>query len=167
MTAFQRIGADTQRLDFLLLRDGSIVLYFNKVDLETTCEWFRGQAYCLYRFDCRKWGSATDFYDDFYGSTSNVREIADCGYSLDALRDCLAYLNVPLESGMVFVFEHFNCFTKPDPRYAHEVLDILAEISRFYLLFGQRLIVLLHSDDPKLTFSSVGASQILPARWKP
>jgi RNAse (barnase) inhibitor barstar len=155
-----------QRLDYLILRDGPVVLYFNLADLEAAYEWFRDRSYHLYRFDCRKWETSTDFYVGFYAATSQARSVADCGYNLDALRDCLVAFDVPLESGVVFVFEHFDTFARSSSQYVQEILDIFAEISRFNLLFGQRLIVLLHSDDAKLTFRPIGASYVIRAFWK-
>ncbi|HVB25373.1 MAG TPA: barstar family protein [Ktedonobacteraceae bacterium] len=167
MVAFQHTPADMQRLDYLILRDGSVVMYFGLTDLQAAYDWFHEQSYHIYSFNCGKWKTSTDFYTDFYETTSKARNIFDCGYNLDVLRDCLSGFDVPPESGVVFVLKHFDSFALPDLSYAHTVLDIFAEISRLNLLFGQRLIVLLHSDNPTLTFQPIGASYVLSARWKP
>jgi hypothetical protein len=48
--------------------------------------------------------------------------------------------------------------------YRVEVLDILADDARRFLLFGRRLLVLVQSDDPRITFAPVGATAV---SWNP
>jgi len=50
------------------------------------------------------------------------------------------------------------------PAVAWHVLDIVEVNSRRFSLFGRRLIALVQSDDPSLSFDPVGAR---PVVWNP
>jgi hypothetical protein len=48
--------------------------------------------------------------------------------------------------------------------YAEVILDILACASRFLLLTGRRLLLIIQSDDPRITFDKLGSVR---AAWNP
>ena len=51
-------------------------------------------------------------------------------------------------------------FAQRFPDVAWSVLDVLAIQARYFLLFGQRLVALIQSDDPQIRFEPVGACPI-------
>ena len=80
------------------------------------------------------------------------------GKRLDALNDCLRdvatfdYGSDPDSSGTVVAFRHYDRIVSMDAKRAEAVLDIFTNRARDGLLIGHRLIVLVQSDDPDLSF---------------
>ncbi|ARF59142.1 hypothetical protein B1H19_00300 [Streptomyces gilvosporeus] len=62
--------------------------------------------------------------------------------------------------GHVLVFTDFDTFTAAHPETAQTVLNIIADNARRAALFGRRVICLVHSSDPQITFAPVGAKPI-------
>ena len=82
------------------------------------------------------------------------------GHNLDAFSDSLSDLEIPMESGLALVFRRFDAVAKRMPRVAATVLDIAEHASRRHLLFGQRLLVLVQTDDPQLELGPLGAHTV-------
>lgn len=116
-------------------------------------------------FDCANWKSDEDFHE----AISQALTFPDYyGRNLDALSECMRFdLDVPEESGLLLVFHHFDVFKKHFPKTAYHLLDIIAEASRQYLLYGKRLISFIQSDDKNITFEPIAACHVLPAHWHP
>jgi RNAse (barnase) inhibitor barstar len=149
---------DLQRLDWQLLRNGPVSLYYRPNIIAHDIAWLTNHGYRIHRFDCRSWQTSTDMhlalatelgFPDYYG------------HNLHALNDCLSDLQIPDASGCVLVFLHYDQVTRHLPALAWPVLDILATQARSFLLFGQRLITLIQSDDPEICFDAVGACPIM------
>jgi len=155
---------DQRRLDWLILRDSPFVLYLDRSKLGEVCDWFLRHSYQLVTFNCTNWQSESDFHDDI---SASLKFPDYYGRNLDALNECMCSdLDIPQESGLLLVFHHFNVFKKHFPETSYHLLDILAEASRRYLLYGQRLITFIQSDDQKIVFEPVGACHVLHARWQ-
>ncbi|MFH8735357.1 MULTISPECIES: barstar family protein [unclassified Streptomyces] len=90
------------------------------------------------------------------------------GQNLDALNDCLRdvesyeYGTTRDATGLVIVFTSYGRFARAEPRTAQIVLDILADRARSAALFGHRIMCLVHSNDPDISFEPVGA---MPVQW--
>jgi hypothetical protein len=80
------------------------------------------------------------------------------GFS-DGLMDCLLDANRQL---VVLVLEGFDRIRRDDGFAAHHLLDALASTARWHLLFGRRLICLIHTDDPDLDLGDLGGEN---PRW--
>ena len=72
-------------------------------------------------------------------------------------------VEVPDQGGMVLLFRGVESVTVPE-KFLSAVLDVLAHASRDNLLFGRRLLVLLHSHDPRIQFELVGCMSV---SWNP
>ena len=72
--------------------------------------------------------------------------------------------------GMVIVFNRFDVYAKGagagatprGPTEASVVLHIFARASRYFLLTGRRLLMLVQSDDPNIVFQNLAFS---PVSW--
>jgi hypothetical protein len=64
MTLFSNSPADWQRLDWQILRDGGIALYWRQEYLTDDVQWFASQNYDIYEFDCERWRSEEEMYSD-------------------------------------------------------------------------------------------------------
>jgi hypothetical protein len=58
MAVFSNDPADLERLDWRLLRNGSVALYFRHKILDSDVEWLRRQGYDVREFDCSTWSTA-------------------------------------------------------------------------------------------------------------
>ncbi|MCP2323930.1 hypothetical protein HDA40_002437 [Hamadaea flava] len=75
----------------------------------------------------------------------------------DGLTDCLLDADHPQR---VLILDHFGRYYADHQDDAMVLLDELAGVGRWHLLFGRRLIVLLVSDDPELQLDPVGAEHV-------
>ena len=150
---------DSQRLDWTLLRNGPVTLYYRSEILGTDLAWLQEQGYHVDQFDCMGWHTVDALHDavaiqlkfpDYYGR------------NLHAFNDCLSDLLIPEQSGRVLVFHRYDSFAARFREVAWQVLDIVAVQSRYFLLVEQRLIALVQSDDPRIAFAPLGAC---PVRW--
>jgi hypothetical protein len=63
-------------------------------------------------------------------------------------------------TGLAFVFWHYDAFAAKEPRAAHAVLDLYASAARGGALLGHRMVCLVQTDDPELSFPPVGATRV-------
>lgn len=145
------------QLDWKILQNGAVSLYFDRAILEADCTWFRDQNYHEYRFDGTTWFTK----EDFYAAMDQQLTLPHNSGKLDALRDFLMDLAIPYESGTIFVFWRFDLFARRFAKEAYDILDVMEEISRGFLLTGQRFIILVQSNDIKLTFDPIGARPVI------
>lgn len=150
MTVFKENNEDTDRLDYRILRDSVVSLYWRNKFLKSDLEWFEKEHYEIIVFDCRSWTNENEmhkqlkenlFFPEYYGMNFN------------ALRDCLWDL-VIRKGGLVIVFEHLD-YLKSD--LIHAILDVFVQCSRQKMLFGYRLIVLAQVDNPYIEIAPLGA----------
>lgn len=155
---------DQRRLGWLILRDGPFVLFFDRSKLDEACAWFLRHSYQVVAFNCTNWQSDDDFHNDISASLKFPNYY---GHNLDALSECMRFdLDIPQESGLLLVFYHFDVFKKRFPKISYVLLDTLTESSRQYLLYGQRLITFIQSDNQNIVFEPVGACHIMRAHWE-
>jgi len=152
---------DYNRLDYRLLQNSSVNLYWSAKILSEDLSWLKATGYVVHTFDCETWTDEKVIHDSFAKQLEFPRYY---GANLDALNDCLGDLAIPDDSGLCIVFKRFDVVTARIPKASHNILDILECNSRKHLLFGRRLIVLAQSNDPKLSFAPIGA---IAVSWNP
>jgi hypothetical protein len=171
MALFTNSANDWQRLDWTILRDGGISLYWRREYLAEDVRWLVAQGYDVYDFDCERWTSQDDMYSDI----TRVLRFAEWwgpqwGKNFDALDDCLSDLPIRDDGGAVLVFNKFNVYATgsgspamPNGRIEAEVLlDVIAGACRFFLLNGKRFITLVQTEDPNFRVEGLGA---VSAAW--
>ncbi len=160
MATFKQERGCSERLDFRLLRNSPVALYFKLTVLHEDVAWFASQGYrvCTVRAGI---AASPEALLSALGPLLSFPE--QFGTNLDAFNDCLNDIEVP-EPGLLLVLEDFGTFAAAFRRPAQALLDICAGHSRKRLLTGQRFIVLAHSKDPRIQFEPVGATQV---SWNP
>lgn len=157
MTTSEPSPSNRDRLDWQLLQDTPIVLYWRPSLFAEDLAALELLGYRSFRFDAGGWASTAEFHADV---ARRLRFPQYYGHNLDAFNDCLG--DLPLEGeGTVLAFQRFDLFARLDPRHGHAVLDIIASTSRRLLLAGYRLLALIQSDDAELRFEPVGATPVL------
>ncbi len=163
MPFFNNTPDNWQRLDWQILRDGGIQLYWRREYLIEDRQWFAKHDYDVFEFACEKWKSQESMFSDF----ARVLRLPDYfGHNFDALDECIADLRLTENRGAVIVLTRFDAYaagagSAPMQRVKNEaevVLDIIASASRFHLLNGNRLVGLVQTDDPQLRVGALGGA---------
>ncbi|HET9211013.1 MAG TPA: barstar family protein [Thermoanaerobaculia bacterium] len=163
MAPFKEDPEEWQRIDWQLLQNSPITLYFRRAVLDEHAAWFADHGYRVLSLEAGRYGSPEKLlvalgrlfqFPEYYGR------------NLAAFQDCLSDVEVP-ETGLVLVMHGFDEVARKNGPFAQAVLDVCADISRRFLLTGQRFLVLIQSDDPRLTFEPVGRTTVLwnPQEW--
>ncbi len=164
MASFTEDPAEWQRLDWQLLQNSAVTMYFHVPILEADAAWFVAHDY-------RVLSLRVDAYQSQYALLENLGKLLAFpeyyGRNLAAFNDCLSDIEIPHIGGLVLVFYQFDAFTRIDPSFAQAVLDICADNSRLFLLTGRRFLVLVQSDDPRISFKPVGGTAVMwnPQEW--
>lgn len=157
MTAFSEKDLYLPSLDWTLLQNGWINLYRKPEILEKDMDWLVEYGYKIYRVKCGHWSSKEVALKDL----GIVLDFPDYyGHNLDAFNDCLSDLEVPADTGAVIVLLRYDRFAEVDSELAHQILDIIADNARLFMLFGQRLVTLAQTNDPNLSFAPVGSTSV-------
>ena len=167
MAAFTERDKYEHRLDWNILRDGGIALYWRRDFFDDDMLWLRQQDYQVFPFDCARWASHEEMHADFQRTLGFPDYY---GRNLDALNDCLGDLPVPHVGGIALALTRFDAYAKGQGAdlagsgraEAEIVLDLLARASRFFLLTGRRLLTLVQTDDPRIGFELLGC---ISATW--
>lgn len=165
MATWNADAETTHSVDFRLVHNTFVTMFWRSSLLDETVDWLRSHAYHVVEFDAGSWASDADMYDDvalglnfpdYFGRNLDalndcMRDVAsaDCGWDADA-------------TGLVIVLKAFDVFTAVDRRTAQIMLDIFADQARRAILIGHRIICLVQSNDPQLAFDPVGA---MPVVW--
>nr|WP_243876055.1 barstar family protein [Streptomyces sp. 846.5] len=160
-------GMSPQRLYRELAANTFVTLYWRRELFDRTAGRLREQHFAVVEVDASNWTTPAAMHQ----SIATALDFPDYyGRNLDALNDCLRDVvdgeyGIPADStGFVLGFTHYDHFARACPREAQIVLDILADRSRNAAVFGIRVLCLVHSDDPGITFEPVGA---MPVAWNP
>jgi RNAse (barnase) inhibitor barstar len=161
MVSFRDDPEEWQRLDWQILQNSAVALYFEPSVLRADISWFEAQRYRVLSFDARPYGSCEALLTALGGLLSFPEHF---GRNLAAFNDCLSDVAVPDDGGLLLVMHHFDSFSATARREAQALLDICAHQSRRFLLIGRRFLLFAHSDDPRVDFEPVGAT---PVMWNP
>lgn len=153
-----------------LMINTPVTLFRRRQFLDETIAWLTEHGYQVTRLDAARWAAEADMHRDLAAALSFP---AYYGHNLDALNDCLrdvagqVYGWAPQTTGLVLVFLGYHAFAESFPGPAQAVLDIIAGHSRAASLFGRRLLCLVHSADPRISFEPVGACPVMwnEAEW--
>jgi len=165
MAIWERDSDLSHALDYRLVHNTFVTMFWKKSILDDTVRWLAEHGYDVVTLDAGSWDSAGDMF-------RNVAQVLDFpdyfGQNLDALNDCMRdvvsgdYGWQGDSTGLVLVLTGFEMFAALDRRTAQVMLDILADRARGASLIGTRLICLIQSNDPRLQFEPVGA---MPVMW--
>jgi hypothetical protein len=164
---FRNDPAEWQRVDWRLLQNGFVHLFWDESVLASTIDWLSSESYRVVVLDASCWSTTEDALDAL---ASALRFPDYFGRNLDAFRDCLEdvasfqYGSDDNSAGTTVALSHFDGFATRQPDVAHALLDIFAGCARTGLLIGHRMLCLVQSDDAQLSFDGVGAMAV---SWNP
>ncbi|MEY9964949.1 hypothetical protein ABIA33_002991 [Streptacidiphilus sp. MAP12-16] len=167
------LNRDAQLADdpyYRLAADTFVTLFWRQHLLEETLDRLRSHHYAVVVLDASQWTTEEDFHQDI---SATLDFPSYYGRNLDALNDCLRdvvagdYGTPEGAAGIVLAFTHYDQFTRACPSAAQIVLDIIAIRARSAAIHARRVLCLVHSNDPHITFEPVGATAVMwnQAEW--
>lgn len=164
MASWDRDAELSDEVDYQLVHNTFVTLFWQRSVLDDTARWLADHEYDVVLLDAGAWEAAQDMF-------SAVATALDFpphfGRNLDALNDCMRDVAAgdygwrAGATGLVLVLTNFERFAAVDRRTAQILLDIFADQARAAMLIGNRLICLVQSNDPRITFEPVGAMPVL------
>jgi hypothetical protein len=147
---------DQNRLDWRLLRDGAVTLYFRRSFFDQDAAWLKDNGYAVHVIDCTE----SSRFD--WEMTRAFKFKENFGYepwtgNLDALNDAFRCLDFDSLTGIALCFVRFDALFAKDSRLANGVLDVVECRSRENLLVGNRLLALVQSNEPFIQIAPIGA----------
>jgi hypothetical protein len=106
MAVFQE-PEDFQRLDYSLLLNGAITLYYRPEYLVEDAEWLKSHGYRLDSFDCSVWYTENLMLEAF---ATGLEFPEYFGRNLNALNDCLSDIEISEDGGRVLIFHGYDLF---------------------------------------------------------
>lgn len=153
----------THPVDFLLVQNGFINMFFRSDVLDESVAWLQIAGYRIVNVDAASWLSEVQMHSDIASSL----EFPDYyGANLDALNDCLSDVAVQDygwtegDAGLVLVVYGFDDFAARHEQLAHQLLDIYARNAAYAALFGHRMMCLVKSENRRLHIKDVGAQSV-------
>jgi RNAse (barnase) inhibitor barstar len=160
MAAFSPDASTEHVLDWTILQNGGVSLYRNRAFLTEDVAKLEAIGYRSVQFNCSTWWTLEKMYDEIEQA---LRFPAYCGRNLNAVWDCLHDIDVPDVGGLLIVLDGFASFAGGSgSEVAFRLVDLLAGASRYHMLMGRRLILLVQSDDPSLRLDRLAA---IDAAW--
>ena len=146
------MGKQKQALDYEILIDGPISMYFKRTHLSNDIEELENLGYPIIELNTNDWDKRNFHkrlkvgfsFPDYYGDNFN------------AFEDCLNDLFLRHKKGIVIVFRNFSEFVEIDRFSSEVILDVISNLSRRCLLDQKRVICLVHSNDSDLAFEKLG-----------
>jgi hypothetical protein len=154
---------DNDGLDWRLMQNGAVSLYFRRSVLDKDIDWLREHGYRVEVIDCSS-------EDEFTAQMSKALRFKEqFGYepwtgNLNALNDALRNCVDEDCTGLVLCLLRYDTLKSNRPDIGEAVLHYIEYNSRNQMLFGLRLMALVQSDDPKIQFGSLGGRQ---PGWNP
>ncbi|MEX1369423.1 MAG: barstar family protein [Nannocystaceae bacterium] len=159
MAVFQ--PEDCNRLDFEILAEGGVALYFQHEVLGEDLAWLALERYEVVQFDEEALESVEGFHFE-----ARLKLGFPEGYepTLEDLRDSMSEIEVPDEGGVALVLLGVERIAADDLEGLRSIVGVISDLSHEFLLTGHRLVTLLQSEDPELDLGSLGARSVL---WNP
>ena len=147
--------------DWQLLQNGPVALFHKPAVFDEAAGWLAEHGYRVASYDAGTWAGKEDCL---------LEILRGLGFppsphpNLNAFNDYLSQLEIPDAGGVAIAFHRYDSFARQGRHTAQQILDIIADNARGFLLRGRRLLALVQSDDPELDIEPVGAS---PVSWNP
>lgn len=162
MAAFSTDALTQHPADFGLARSGGVAVFLSRSVLASTQSELAGLGYQLKGADASAWDEETLLRD--LGSLLAFPEYY--GHNWAALADCLGDVAAgeygwdPASTGLAVTMSGFGSFARRDSGLAHQLVEYFIATSRAALLFGHRLLWLLHVDDRNFRLEPLGSVSV-------
>jgi RNAse (barnase) inhibitor barstar len=141
MTPFRLDDDESERgLPWRLMRNGPVTKYWRQEYFEEDIKELEQRRFRVVPFNCREWPDEATMHEALrvaLGLPENT------GRNFDALADSLSEIDVPEDGGLVVALDNFE-----ESERNNRLFQVFADASRWWLLFGRTLAVIIRTDDP-------------------
>jgi RNAse (barnase) inhibitor barstar len=155
-----RLGHDEYQheLPWRLMQNGPVTMYWRREVLDADVAELGRHGFVACRFNCGSWESDESMHAEL---RSGLGLPDYTGANFNALADSLTDMEVPESGGFAIVLDDFNGSLQRDD----DLIHVIAEASRWLLLFGRLVVILLRTDDVRYEGPrDLGATR---ASWNP
>jgi hypothetical protein len=152
VASFDLDAVTTHPIDFRLVAGGGAALFLRESVLLETQQALLSMRYTVVPLDASGWTEESALHE---AMSVALDFPAYYGRNLDALNDCLGDVahgdygwSPSTSTGLVVVVRGFAAFARREPVLARHVAGAFIGTTREALLFGHRIVWLLHVDDP-------------------
>lgn len=143
--------------DWEYIRHGSVTLFRSTEILTNAVSRLTAFGYRLRKIDC----STPE--QMIFGFAEALNWELNFGYipkdlNLNAFNDAMSLATDTKNPKTLLVLEHFEKFHALHPEIANEVLDIMDSSARTSLIFGERLVIFVHCNDPYIELKEIGCT---------
>lgn len=161
---------DHDRRDLRLLENGCVHRYWRPEVLAAEVDALLALGWAVVEMDASGWGDPAVIHEAWAAALAFPEYY---GRNLAALDDCLsdvvqrAYGFPPDVEGLALVLDRFDGFVLDDAGAAAAVLEIIDVQARHGLLFGNRMMALVRTDDATLELPALRGRAVgwNPAEW--
>jgi len=148
MAAFT--SADTQQNWPIwdLFQNGAVVLFMKSEPLQEAIARLKSGGYRVHEVNCSQFEEESTFLGMIVDTLGIPKY--EGGTGRDGFNDFVWQLEFENCTGVVLVLHRFDIVHKRKHDLAVAILDILAENQRHHMLFGNRLLTLVQSNNPRL-----------------
>ena len=163
MAAWERDDLMSHPLDLRLVQDTYVTMFWKAAVLRDVTTWLAEASYTVVTVDASEWRDPDGMHR---GLAAALSFPSYYGRNLNALDDCLVDVaagdyGLRLDAtGLVLVLLRFDVFATNERDHAQALLDIFARQARSAMLVGHRMMCLVQSDDPELSFDRVGSTAV-------
>lgn len=144
MAIFTEAEIDRDWHTFTMFRDGGVVLFKNMDLFENCLKQLEDQRYETHHIECPHSIEPSSLLSLI---TKEFRIQASDSVGLDGFDDYLWNMSFGSEKGKVLAISGFHHYRNKHKKAAKSLLDILSHHHRINLLTGNRLLILLQSND--------------------
>jgi hypothetical protein len=132
---------------FQLFQNGGVVLFYRQEILDDATDTLTLNGYQVHKIDCQQ---HSDKQALLFAIVDSLKITRYQGINLNGFNDFLAEIDFAGCTGVVVVLKAFHEFRQAFPECARHILDIMAVNQRWHMLFGNRLLTLVQSDEPRI-----------------
>ena len=165
MAAFDLDAVTQHPPDFQLVAGGGATLFLRETVLHEAEQALQDLGYAHVVLDAHAWRDASDLHEAVADALAFPSYY---GRNFDALDDCLGDVahgdygwSPATSTGLMTVVRGFGDFARREPTMARDLVESFMGTTHGGLLFGHRLVWLLHVDDPDFRLD-VSRRQFLP-----
>ncbi|TAJ12676.1 hypothetical protein DMA11_11780 [Marinilabiliaceae bacterium JC017] len=151
------IDKTEDELDIQTLLAGPICMYHNELILDKDLEWYHSNRYQVIDMDTANW-SIDSTIKSIYECLEIYYDYAD---NLDAFNDILDDMRNRKYKGLLLVFRHFDNLYDKDREFCENMLDIISNLSRRWMVTNNFLITNIQTNDPDFFLPKLGG--VIPA----
>jgi hypothetical protein len=133
--------------DLQLFQNGGVVLFYQQAILDGATDNLTSNGYQVHKIDCQQ---HTDKEAVLFAIVDSLKIPRCQGIGLDGFNDFMSEIDFDGCTGVVVVLKAFHQFRQAFPECVFHILDIMAVNHRWHMLFGNRLLTLVQSDDPRI-----------------